>query len=155
MSEKKEDLTQLKELDINQIKKILPHRYPFLFVDRVTNIVPGKKIIAIKNVSVNEEVFQGHFPGHPILPGVIIVEAMAQAGGIVTMLNNKDGKEKVAYFMSIDKAKFRAPVLPGDQMRFEVEVVKNKGRIGVCEGKTYVGEKLVCEAELKFMIVDK
>lgn len=143
-----------KQLDINELKKILPHRYPFLMVDRVLELNEGK-IIAIKNVTANEPIFQGHFPGHPIFPGVLILEAMGQAGGIMTMKSFDKPEEKVAYFMSIDKAKFRAPVTPGDTMRFEIEMTKQKGRIGVCNGKTYVGEKLVCEAELKFMIVDK
>ncbi len=143
------------QMDIDQIMKVLPHRYPFLLIDRVVDLEPGKKIVAIKNVSINEPFFQGHFPGHPIMPGVLIVEALAQAGGIVTMLKEENPEEKVAYFMSIDKAKFRAPVVPGDQLRFEVEVVKSKGPIGVCACKAYVDTKLVCSAEVKFTIVKK
>ncbi len=141
-------------LNINQIMEIMPHRYPFLFVDRVLDIEPGKKAIAIKNISFNEKIFLGHFPGHPIFPGVLIIEALAQVGGIVTM-NRAENRGKLAYFMSIDKAKFRAPVFPGDQMRMEVEVIKSKGKIGICAGKAYVGDKLVCEAEVKFAIMDR
>ena len=108
----------------------------------------------IKNISFNEEVFLGHFPGHPIFPGVLIVEALAQVCGIVTM-NKTENQGKLAYFMSIDKAKFRLPVFPGDQLRMEVEVIKQKGKIGQCAGKAYVGDRLVCEAEVKFAIMDR
>jgi UDP-3-O-[3-hydroxymyristoyl] N-acetylglucosamine deacetylase/3-hydroxyacyl-[acyl-carrier-protein] dehydratase len=143
-----------KQLDINQIQAILPHRFPFLLVDRVLDLEPGRKAVAIKNVTINESFFQGHFPGHPIMPGVLIIEAMAQVGGII-MLDNPDNKDKIAYFMSIDNAKFRKPVTPGDQLRFEVEVVKWKSRYGQIAGKAFVNEALVCEADLKFTLVDR
>ncbi len=152
MSEKNIDINNF---DINSIMSVMPHRYPFLLIDRVLELEPGKRVVAIKNVTINEPFFQGHFPNHPIMPGVLIVEAMAQAGGIVTMLKEKNPEEKVAYFMSIDKAKFRAPVKPGDQLRFEIDVIKSKGPIGVCDCKAYVDGKLVCSAEVKFMVVDK
>ena len=147
-------------IDINQIQAILPHRYPFLLIDRVTDIEEGKSIVAYKNVTIGEHVFQGHFPGHPIYPGVMIIEGMAQAGGVLAF-KSMDSKsqaqtsEKVVYFMSIDKAKFRAPVTPGDKLEYHLEVLKHKGAIWVLLGKTYVDEKLVAEAELKAMIVDK
>jgi UDP-3-O-[3-hydroxymyristoyl] N-acetylglucosamine deacetylase/3-hydroxyacyl-[acyl-carrier-protein] dehydratase len=149
------ELRKLKQMDIMQVMQVLPHRFPFLLVDRILDLEPGKRIVALKNVTINEPFFQGHFEGHPIMPGVLIVEAMAQAGGIVTMLNEENPGEKVAYFMSIDKAKFRAPVRPGDQMIFEVEVVRSKGPIGVCACKALVEGKVVCSAEVKFTIVDR
>ena len=142
------------ELDINDIQKILPHRYPFLFVDKVLHLEVGKRATAIKNLTMNEEFFQGHFPGHPVMPGVIIVEAMAQVAGII-MLNDPDEIGKIAYFMSIDNAKFRHPVKPGDQLRFEVEVLKRRSRYGSCAGKAYVGDTLAREAELKFSFLEK
>ncbi|MFC1808802.1 UDP-3-O-acyl-N-acetylglucosamine deacetylase [Candidatus Omnitrophota bacterium] len=143
-----------KQLDINQIQAILPHRFPFLLVDRVLDLDPGKRAVAIKNITVNERFFQGHFPGHPIMPGVLIIEAMAQVGGII-MLDTPENKNKLAFFMSIDNAKFRKPVTPGDQLRLEVEVVKWKTRYGQCAGKAYVDNMLVCQADLKFSLVDK
>lgn len=148
-------LRKLKQMDIMQVMQVLPHRFPFLLVDRILDLEPGKRIVALKNVTINEPFFQGHFQGHPIMPGVLIIEAMAQAGGIVTMLKEEKPEEKVAYFMSIDKAKFRAPVRPGDQMRFEIDVIRSKGPIGVCACKAIVDEKVVCSAEVKFTVVDR
>ena len=145
---------EVMQLDINDIMEFAPHRYPALFVDKVIELVPGKRAVAIKNVTINEPFFQGHFPGHPIMPGVLIVEALAQVGGIV-VLRCEGNRGKLAYFMSIDKAKFRAPVLPGDQLRMEVDVIKAKGRFGVCACKAYVEKKLVCEADVKFTLVDR
>lgn len=150
-----DEIRNLKQLDIMHILRVLPHRYPFLLVDRILELDPGKRIVAIKNVTINEPFFQGHFEGHPIMPGVLIVEAMAQAGGIVTMMREEKPEDKVAYFMSIEKAKFRAPVRPGDQMRFEVDVIKSKGPIGVCACKAFVEEKVVCEAEVMFTIMNR
>ncbi|NLC27695.1 MAG: 3-hydroxyacyl-ACP dehydratase FabZ [Campylobacteraceae bacterium] len=147
-------------IDINEIQTILPHRYPFLLIDRVVSMEAGKSIIAYKNVTIGEHIFQGHFPGHPIYPGVMIIEGMAQAGGVLAFksMNSADQvatSEKVVYFMSIDKAKFRAPVVPGDKLEYRLEVLKHKGSIWVLASKAYVDEKLVAEAELKAMIVDK
>jgi len=147
-------------MDVMDIQKILPHRYPFLLVDRVTTLDPGATITAYKNVSISEPVFQGHFPGHPIYPGVMILEGMAQAGGILAFKSMTDVTEeeiqnKVVYFMSIDKAKFRNPVKPGDQLEYRVSVIKNKGAIWLLKGEAYVDDKLTSEAELKAMIVDK
>ncbi len=147
-------------MDVVQIQKILPHRYPFLLVDRVVSCDEGKAIEAYKNVSISEPVFEGHFPGHPIYPGVMIIEGMAQAGGILAFESmeedDKNGvQDKVVYFMSIDKCKFRNPVRPGDRLVYKLGVIKQKGPIWVLEGKAYVDDKLVAEAELKAMIVDK
>jgi 3-hydroxyacyl-[acyl-carrier-protein] dehydratase len=146
--------------DVVEIQKILPHRYPFLLVDRVTELEKGVSIEAYKNVSISEPVFQGHFPDHPIYPGVMIIEGMAQAGGILAFQsssaeNQEEMNDKVVYFMSIDKAKFRSPVTPGDQLVYRLTVVKQRGAIWQLSAKAYVAEKLVAEAELKAMIVDK
>ncbi|UCM99466.1 3-hydroxyacyl-ACP dehydratase FabZ [Sulfurimonas sp. SWIR-19] len=147
-------------MDVTEIQKILPHRYPFLLVDRVTQLEKGQSVTAYKNVSISEPVFQGHFPGHPIYPGVMILEGMAQAGGILSFLSMGDLTEeeiagKVVYFMSIDKAKFRMPVKPGDKLEYRISVIKQKGTIWMLKGEAYVDDKLASEAELKAMIVDK
>ncbi len=146
-------------LDIMEIQEILPHRYPFLLVDRITEMEKGKSIVGYKNISISEPAFMGHFPGHPIYPGVLILEGMAQAGGVLALksndLSNEELKSKVIYFMSIDKAKFRSPVKPGDQLVYKVEVAKLRGTLIALEAKAYVDEKLVAEAELKAMVVDK
>jgi len=146
-------------MDVMEIQSILPHRYPFLLVDRVTELTKSESTIAFKNVSISEPVFQGHFPDHPIYPGVMILEGMAQAGGILAFrsmdLTDEDAANKVVYFMSIDKAKFRAPVRPGDRLEYHLTVIKHKGAIWLLDGKAYVDDKLVSEAELKAMIVDK
>jgi 3-hydroxyacyl-[acyl-carrier-protein] dehydratase len=147
-------------MDVMDIQKILPHRYPFLLVDRVTDLTPKESIVAYKNVSISEPVFEGHFPGHPIYPGVMILEGMAQAGGILAFksmdgVTKEEIQNKVVYFMSIDKAKFRAPVKPGDKLEYRLSVIKNKGAIWLLKGEAYVDGKLTSEAELKAMIVDK
>lgn len=147
-------------MDVMEIQKIIPHRYPFLLLDRVTEIKENESLIGFKNVTIGDNVFQGHFPGHPIYPGVMILEGMAQAGGILAFKSMGDMTEeqaasKVVYFMSIDKAKFRAPVKPGDRLEYRISVIKNKGQIWVLDGKAYVDNILVSEAELKAMIVDK
>lgn len=147
-------------IDVVEIQKILPHRFPFLLVDRITALVPGESIEGFKNVTIGEQIFQGHFPDHPIYPGVMIIEGMAQAGGVLAFRSmdaesQEDAKEKVVYFMSIDNAKFRNPVRPGDQLVYKLSVLKHRGNIWVLDAKAYVDDKLVAEAELKAMIVDK
>jgi 3-hydroxyacyl-[acyl-carrier-protein] dehydratase len=136
--------------DVIEIQKMLPHRYPFLFVDRVLELEPGKKITAIKNVSVDEPFFQGHFPGRPIMPGVLIVEAMAQAGGVL-VYKSAETDDNMVYFMSVEKAKFRKPVVPGDQLRLEVEALQSRGKVWKFKGEASVDGKLVCEAEFMAM----
>lgn len=141
-------------LDINAIKKIMPHRYPFLLVDRILDLVPGEKVTGIKNVTVNEPFFQGHFPQRPVMPGVLLLEAMAQVGGIL-MLDAKSRTEgKLIFFTSIDKARFRKPVEPGDQIRFELEIIKKRGPLYIMAGKGLVAGEKVVEAELSAMIID-
>jgi len=138
--------------DINKIQEYLPHRYPFLLVDRVLEIKTGEKIIAIKNVTMNEWFFQGHFPGRPVMPGVLIVEAMAQSGAILLLDQMKEARGKVIYFMTIDAVKFRKPVVPGDTLRFEVMPVKLKGSIAKLHGDAFVGEEKVAEADMMAML---
>jgi len=139
------------ELNSNQIQAILPHRYPFLLIDRIIDYIPGDSATAIKNVSVNEHIYAGHFPSEHIMPGVLIVEALAQTGA-VTILTLEEHKDKIAYFAGIDQCKFKQKVIPGDQLRLETKVIRKKGRLGVAEGKAFVGDKLVCEAIIKFAI---
>ena len=143
--------------DVIQIQKMLPHRYPFLLVDRVTELNEGENITAYLNISITNPVFEGHFPDHPIYPGVLIIEGMAQAGGILAFQSvpEEEVKNKVVYFMSIDKAKFRNPVRPGDKLEYKLNVIKHRGKIWQLDGKAYVDGNLVAEAELKAMIMDK
>jgi UDP-3-O-[3-hydroxymyristoyl] N-acetylglucosamine deacetylase/3-hydroxyacyl-[acyl-carrier-protein] dehydratase len=144
--------------DITQIEKILPHRYPFLLVDRILelDLEPGhERIIGIKNVTYNEPFFMGHFPGNPIMPGVLILEAMAQTGGMLMLGSVGDSGKKLVYFMAIDKAKFRKPVTPGDQLMFEVKLIRNRGKSFQLAGQAFVDGQLVAEAELMAAIVDK
>ncbi|GAW99731.1 3-hydroxyacyl-ACP dehydratase FabZ [Secundilactobacillus mixtipabuli] len=139
------------ELDVVEIQKILPHRYPMLLVDRVLDYVPGEKVIAKKNVSVNEAFFQGHFPGNPVMPGVLIVEAMAQAGAIA-LLTVPEFQGKTAYFGGMNKVKFRQMVKPGDSLTLEVTLDKVRGHAGLGHGEAYVEGKKVCSGDLTFMI---
>ncbi|MHC5267641.1 3-hydroxyacyl-ACP dehydratase FabZ [Enterococcus sp. LJL98] len=139
------------QLNIQQIKEIIPHRYPMLLIDRVEELVDGEKVIAKKNVTINEPFFQGHFPHEPVMPGVLIVEAMAQAGA-VALLSLEQFKGQTAYFGGIDKAKFRQKVTPGDTLILEVEIIKVKASAGIGKGVARVDGKKVAEAELTFMI---
>ncbi|NOY14186.1 MAG: 3-hydroxyacyl-ACP dehydratase FabZ [Deltaproteobacteria bacterium] len=143
------------KLNIMEILKVLPHRYPFLLVDSLEEVEEGKKVIGYKNVTINEPFFQGHFPGHPIMPGVLIIEAMAQVGGAYTSVVDEIGDSKVTYFVGIDKARFRKPVLPGDVLRLELEILSKRRGIYQFEGKAYVGETLVAQAELRATFADK
>jgi len=138
-------------LDIEQIKEILPHRYPFLLIDRIMEMDEGKRVVALKNVTVNEPFFQGHFPDYPVMPGVLIMEAMAQAGAIA-MLSMPQYQGKLAFFTGIDKAKFRKQVVPGDQLRIEVEITALRGVFGKGQARALVGDELAAEAEIKFAI---
>lgn len=142
-------------LDVNEIMKILPHRPPFLMVDRIIELESGVRCVGIKNTTINEHFFQGHFPGHPVMPGVLIVEAMAQVACLMAYkASDTDYRNKICYFMAIDNAKFRKPVFPGDQIRMEVKTVQQRRGIWGVEGKTYVGDTLVCEADFRATLVD-
>jgi len=136
-----------------EVMKCLPHRYPFLLVDGIESFTADESIIGIKNVTLNEPFFQGHFPGHPIMPGVLIIEAMAQVGGVFASLNDGIGDDKVTYFTGIDKVKFRKPVVPGDVLRMKLSLLKCRRGIYQFAGKAYVGDTLVTEAELKATFV--
>ena len=142
-------------LDIGQIQAILPHRYPFLLIDRVLEIQRMKKIVALKNVTINEPFFQGHFPSFPIMPGVLIVEAMAQVAAVMVLKEIADRENKLVYFSGIDRARFRQPVVPGDQIRIVVEVIKMRPRHGKLKAEAYVKERMVAEAEIFSTIVDR
>ncbi|MGI5839690.1 MAG: 3-hydroxyacyl-ACP dehydratase FabZ [bacterium] len=141
-------------LDIRAIQSILPHRYPFLLIDRIVEMEPGKRAVAIKNVTANEPFFPGHFPGRPVMPGVLLVEAMAQTGA-VAILSLPEQQGKIGYFAGIDKARFRQPVVPGDQLRIDVVLTKIRGSVGKGSGKIFVDGDIVAEAEMMFAIVDK
>ncbi len=142
------------QMDIMRLMSILPHRYPFMMVDRILKI-EGDKIIGLKNVTINEPFFQGHFPGHPIMPGVLQIEAMAQVAGILMLQQGGDPATKVAYFMSANNVKWRKPVRPGDQLIIEIQLGKMRGKIGRAQGTCKVGDEVVSEAEVMFTVVDK
>jgi beta-hydroxyacyl-ACP dehydratase FabZ len=137
------------ELRIAEIMRILPHRYPFLLIDRVIEVDPDKRIVALKNVTINEPFFTGHFPAAPVMPGVLTIESMAQAGAILGLLEkNADLSKTLVYFMGIDEARFRRPIVPGDQMRVVVEVIRRKAIVWKMKGQVYVGPELAAEATL-------
>jgi beta-hydroxyacyl-ACP dehydratase FabZ len=142
-------------MDIARIIESLPHRYPFLLVDRILEVTDATRVVGLKNVTINEPFFQGHFPGHPIMPGVLIVEAMAQTGGVLLLSSVEDPQDKVVYFMSLDNVKFRKPVVPGDQIRMEVELVQNRGRTVRLRGQALVDGVVVAEADMMARIVDR
>ena len=141
--------------DIQEILDFLPHRYPFLLIDRIVEFERAKRLVAIKNVTINEPFFQGHFPGFPIMPGVLVIEAMAQAGAFIMLEAIEDRKSKLAVFTGIEKAKFRRPVTPGDQLRIEVEVLAFRSRAGRIAGRALVDGKLACEATLTCAVVTR
>lgn len=141
-------------MDIDQIMKILPHRYPFLLVDRILELELGKRAVGIKNVTINEPFFQGHFPDKPIMPGVLIVEALAQVGG-VCVLGVEGNSEKLAVFTGIDNCRFRRQVVPGDQLRLEVDIQRIRGSVGKGHGTAYVGDEVAAEADIMFALVEK
>jgi UDP-3-O-[3-hydroxymyristoyl] N-acetylglucosamine deacetylase/3-hydroxyacyl-[acyl-carrier-protein] dehydratase len=142
-------------VDITQIMQYLPHRYPMLLVDRIVEFEAGKRIVGIKNVTINEPFFQGHYPGHPIMPGVLIIEAMAQVGGLLLMEALDDPEGKVVYFMSLDNVKWRRPVTPGDQIRFELEMLQLRRSVCRMKGVGYVDGQIVAEAEMMAGIRDR
>ena len=138
-----------KAFDINEIMKLLPHRYPFIMVDRILELTPGEKVIALKNVTINEPFFQGHFPENPIMPGVLIIEAMGQAGAVLAAKSlEREAHGSLIYFMGMDKVKFRKPVTPGDQLIFEVKFLKQRRNVFRMSGTAYVDENVVAQAEL-------
>jgi len=143
------------ELDINEIQKFLPQRYPFLMVDRVVEMERYKRIVTIKNVTINEGFFQGHFPGKPIMPGVMILECMAQTGGLLLLQEIPDRDEKLMYLASMNDVKFRRPVVPGDQLRVEVEILTWKGDLCKIQARAYVREELATEAKMMCVMVDR
>ncbi len=138
-------------MDINEIKNTIPHRYPFLLVDKVLEVEEGQRVVALKNVSVNEPFFQGHFPDYPVMPGVLIVEALAQTGAIA-MLGKEENRGKIGFLAGIDKCRFKRQVKPGDQLKLEVEIIRVKGPIGKGKGTATVDGELACEAEITFAI---
>ena len=143
-------------MDITAIQQLLPHRYPFLLVDRVVEIVPGQKLVAYKNVTMNEDFFNGHFPGHPVMPGVLILEALAQATAILAYkTENMDPTRKVTYLMGVDGARFRKPVVPGDRLQLNIEVIRHKGAIWKTKGTATVDGAKVAEGEFLATVVDK
>lgn len=142
--------------DVNRIMQLIPHRYPFLLIDRIKNIVAGESAVGIKNVTINEGLFQGHFPGHPIFPGVLIIEAMAQtAGCLVVHTLGPSAENKLVYFMTIDEARFRKPVMPGDQVELHIVVERSRGTVWKFKGEARVGDQLHAEAIFSAMIMDR
>ena len=144
------------QIDINRIKELIPHRYPFLLIDGIQTLTPNESAIGIKNVSVNEQFFEGHFPDRPIMPGVLIIESMAQTAGCLVVVSlGKETEGKLVYFMTIENARFRKPVVPGDRMVINVQKLRSRGSVFKFSGKAFVGEVLAAEATFSAMIVDK
>ena len=144
------------EIDINRIKELIPHRYPFLLIDGIQTLTPNESAIGIKNVSVNEPFFEGHFPVRPVMPGVLIIESMAQTAGCLVVVSlGKESEGKLVYFMTIENARFRKPVVPGDRMVINVQKLRSRGSVFKFSGKAFVGEVLAAEATFSAMIVDK
>lgn len=155
MTENSAEQSDVADIDVEGIKRLIPHRYPFLLVDRLTEIKKGKSAIGIKNVSINEPFFQGHFPARPIMPGVLIIESMAQTAGCLVLCSlDTDARDKLVYFMSVDNARFRRPVVPGDQVRIIVEHQQSRGNVFKFKGGAMVDDKLCAEATFAAMIVD-
>ncbi len=143
------------DIDIVRIMDMIPHRYPFLMIDRLTEVIPDVSAVGIKNVSINEPYFQGHFPGHPVMPGVLIIEAMAQTSGVLVIQTmGAESEGKLVYFMSVDKARFRKPVTPGDTLSIKVTKLQNRGPVWKFQGEARVGDTLMAEATFAAMIVD-
>ncbi|MDE2880168.1 MAG: 3-hydroxyacyl-ACP dehydratase FabZ [Gemmatimonadota bacterium] len=142
-------------MDITEILNILPHRYPMLLVDRVLEIEPGQRIVGLKNVSANEPFFAGHFPGRPVMPGVLIIEALAQCGGVLLMSGLQDPEDKVIYFLSVDGVKFRRPVIPGDQLILELDLVQGRGKRGKLKGIARVDGRVAAEATILGQVMDR
>jgi beta-hydroxyacyl-ACP dehydratase FabZ len=142
-------------MEVEAIKAVLPHRYPFLLLDRVLELVPGERIVAIKNVTNDEPFFAGHFPGYPVMPGVLIVEAMAQAGAVMMLKGMADAQSKVPLFAGIDGARFRRQVVPGDRLRFELSVLKQRGVLCKLAGRAYVEDELAAEAEITAVVGER
>ena len=144
------------QIDINRIKELIPHRYPFLLIDGIQTLKPNESAIGIKNVSVNEPFFEGHFPDRPVMPGVLIIESMAQTAGCLVVVSlGKESEGKLVYFMTIENARFRKPVVPGDRLVINVEKLRSRGSVFKFSGKAFVGEVLAAEASFSAMIVDK
>ena len=142
-------------MGVEEIKALLPHRYPFLLVDRVEELIPGERIVAFKNVTVGEPFFQGHFPGYPVMPGVLIIEALAQAGALMMLKGMDDPENKIPFFAGIDKAKFRRQVVPGDQLRLELSVLRQRGSSCKLAARAYVGEERAAEAEIMAVVGER
>lgn len=153
--EKRAQVEQKPVYGITEIMKFLPHRYPFLLVDRILELEPDRRIVGLKNVTINEPFFQGHFPGAPVMPGVLIIESMAQVAGVMIYRDLPDREKKLIYFTGIENARFRRPVVPGDQLRIEIELLNRRNNFGKMQGRATVDGKLVADAVVLFAIVER